>query len=175
MIGRGRGALRLRRKSSFSASCEPVTSSIYLVMKVHLRVIGQPLTSPLLSYLFAGHRTHVRAVSYVGFYPSRFVSFRAAKKTTRQNPTLPHFPFHPLHFTSTIMSTTTVTNVEPIRLQSYPQTREIVEAMPPAQAAIAKQRWNAPDNKWRVFAACVSFFICGMNDGSYGVCSFTMN
>ncbi|PBP26996.1 major facilitator superfamily transporter [Diplocarpon rosae] len=40
---------------------------------------------------------------------------------------------------------------------------------PPARAVHVKQRWNSPGgNRWRVFATFWSFFIIGMNDGSYG-------
>ena len=41
---------------------------------------------------------------------------------------------------------------------------------PPDTAVDALQKWNSPRiNMWRVFAAFFSFFIVGMNDGSYGV------
>lgn len=46
------------------------------------------------------------------------------------------------------------------------------EAVPPLTAVNALQKWNSPGgNMWRVFAAFWSFFVVGMNDGSYGVCS----
>ncbi|CAL3968648.1 unnamed protein product [Diplocarpon coronariae] len=39
----------------------------------------------------------------------------------------------------------------------------------PARAFEVKQKWNSPGgNKWRVFATFWSFFVVGMNDGSYG-------
>jgi hypothetical protein len=44
------------------------------------------------------------------------------------------------------------------------------EAVPPRTAVNALQKWNSPRvNMWRVFAAFWSFFVLGMNDGSYGV------
>jgi hypothetical protein len=42
--------------------------------------------------------------------------------------------------------------------------------LPPCNAVDALQRWNSPMiNIWRVFATFWSFFVLGMNDGSYGV------
>ena len=56
-----------------------------------------------------------------------------------------------------------ITDLEEIRQDSSPSIR----------AVDIKQRWNSPGgNKWRVFATFWSFFVVGMNDGSYGV-SFT--
>jgi hypothetical protein len=44
------------------------------------------------------------------------------------------------------------------------------EATPPSTAIDALQKWNYPRvNMWRVFATFWSFFVVGMNDGSYGV------
>jgi hypothetical protein len=44
------------------------------------------------------------------------------------------------------------------------------QANPPSTAVDALQKWNAPQiNMWRVFATFWSFFVVGMNDGSYGV------
>jgi hypothetical protein len=44
------------------------------------------------------------------------------------------------------------------------------EAIPPLTAVNALQKWNSPGGSmWRVFAAFWSFFVVGMNDGSYGV------
>lgn len=44
------------------------------------------------------------------------------------------------------------------------------EAAPPSTAVEAKKKWNEPSiNMWRVFATFWSFFVTGMNDGSYGV------
>ncbi|PHH89613.1 hypothetical protein CDD83_5655 [Cordyceps sp. RAO-2017] len=44
------------------------------------------------------------------------------------------------------------------------------EAPAPANAVGAKQRWNSPPiNKYRVLSTFWSFFVVGMNDGSYGV------
>lgn len=44
------------------------------------------------------------------------------------------------------------------------------EAVPPSTAVNALQKWNYPRiNMWRVLAAFWSFFVVGMNDGSYGV------
>jgi len=44
------------------------------------------------------------------------------------------------------------------------------EAAPPSTAVEAKQKWNEPAiNRWRVLATFWSFFVTGMNDGSYGV------
>jgi hypothetical protein len=41
---------------------------------------------------------------------------------------------------------------------------------PPEDAFEAKVKWNSPPiNKYRVFATFWSFFVLGMNDGSYGV------
>ena len=43
------------------------------------------------------------------------------------------------------------------------------QAQPPSNAVEALQRWNSPKiNMWRVFATFWSFFMLGMNDGSYG-------
>ena len=45
-----------------------------------------------------------------------------------------------------------------------------VEANPPSNAVDALPKWNSPPiNMWRVFATFWSFFVVGMNDGSYGV------
>lgn len=44
------------------------------------------------------------------------------------------------------------------------------DVLPPQTAVEAKQKWNEPRiNMWRVFSCYFSFFIVGMNDGSYGV------
>jgi hypothetical protein len=44
------------------------------------------------------------------------------------------------------------------------------EAAPPSTAVDAIKKWNQPRiNMWRVFATFWSFFVTGMNDGSYGV------
>ncbi|KAG4414182.1 hypothetical protein IFR04_012669 [Cadophora malorum] len=52
-----------------------------------------------------------------------------------------------------------ITDLEEIRQDSSPSIR----------AVDIKQRWNSPGgNKWRVFATFWSFFVVGMNDGSYG-------
>lgn len=41
---------------------------------------------------------------------------------------------------------------------------------PPEDAFEAKVKWNSPPiNKYRVLATFWSFFVLGMNDGSYGV------
>lgn len=49
------------------------------------------------------------------------------------------------------------------------QTLGISDEQPPSNAVEALQRWNTPRiNMWRVFATFWSFFIVGMNDGSYG-------
>ncbi|KAF8851758.1 MFS transporter-like protein [Acephala macrosclerotiorum] len=43
------------------------------------------------------------------------------------------------------------------------------DAFPPESAVEALQKWNFPKiNMWRVFATFWSFFVVGMNDGSYG-------
>jgi len=84
------------------------------------------------------------------------------------------------------MATYTITEAEPskaMELQFYPPSQVPSErklgisdiedirqlAIPPAQAVEAKQRWKSPNNIKRVFAAFFSFFVFGMNDGSYGV------
>ncbi|KAH9210752.1 major facilitator superfamily domain-containing protein [Leptodontidium sp. 2 PMI_412] len=74
-------------------------------------------------------------------------------------------------------------NSNVIELQSYPPSQtpsdrklgisdleEIrQDSLPPMQAVEVKQRWNSPaGNKWRVFATFWSFFVVGMNDGSFG-------
>lgn len=47
-------------------------------------------------------------------------------------------------------------------------TREA--STPPEDAFEAKEKWNSPPiNKYRVFSTFWSFFVLGMNDGSYGV------
>lgn len=47
-------------------------------------------------------------------------------------------------------------------------TREA--STPPEDAFEAKVKWNSPPiNKYRVFSTFWSFFVLGMNDGSYGV------
>lgn len=47
-------------------------------------------------------------------------------------------------------------------------TREA--STPPDDAFEAKVKWNSPPiNKYRVFSTFWSFFVLGMNDGSYGV------
>ena len=44
------------------------------------------------------------------------------------------------------------------------------DVAPPDTAVDVLQKWNSPQiNMWRVFATFFSFFILGMNDGSYGV------
>ncbi|TVY83691.1 Bypass of stop codon protein [Lachnellula suecica] len=44
------------------------------------------------------------------------------------------------------------------------------EAVPPSNAVEARPKWNSPAiNMWRVFATFWSFFVIGMNDGSYGL------
>jgi hypothetical protein len=44
------------------------------------------------------------------------------------------------------------------------------DVLPSHMAVEAKQKWNEPRiNMWRVFSCYFSFFIVGMNDGSYGV------
>lgn len=49
------------------------------------------------------------------------------------------------------------------------QTLQISDEKPPSHAVEALQRWNTPSiNMWRVFATFWSFFVLGMNDGSYG-------
>lgn len=88
------------------------------------------------------------------------------------------------------MATLTMTQAEPgtasngIELQSYPPSHTPSErklgisdleeirqdSVPSARAVEVKQRWNSPkSNMWRVFATFWSFFVVGMNDGSYGV------
>ena len=44
------------------------------------------------------------------------------------------------------------------------------DVVPPDSAVEARQIWNSSRiNIWRVFSTFFSFFIVGMNDGSYGV------
>jgi hypothetical protein len=44
------------------------------------------------------------------------------------------------------------------------------DVAPPDTAVDALQKWNSPRiNMWRVSATFFSFFVFGMNDGSYGV------
>lgn len=46
----------------------------------------------------------------------------------------------------------------------------VADAVPLRGAVAALQRWNHPQvNAWRTFATFWSFFVVGMNDGSYGV------
>ncbi|TVY26956.1 Bypass of stop codon protein [Lachnellula hyalina] len=52
-------------------------------------------------------------------------------------------------------------------LENLENTRD--EETPPSTAVEARQKWNSPRiNMWRVFATFWSFFVMGMNDGSYG-------
>lgn len=49
------------------------------------------------------------------------------------------------------------------------QPLEILDDQPPSNAVEALQRWNTPRiNMWRVLATFWSFFVVGLNDGSYG-------
>lgn len=53
-------------------------------------------------------------------------------------------------------------------LDNFENARD--EVTPPSTAVEARQKWNSPRiNMWRVFATFWSFFVMGMNDGSYGV------
>ncbi|KAK2626010.1 hypothetical protein QTJ16_004272 [Diplocarpon rosae] len=60
--------------------------------------------------------------------------------------------------------------ISPERKPRTPNLEDTSDNMnTPARAIDIKQRWNSPEgNKWRVFATFWSFFIIGMNDGSYG-------
>ncbi|KAH8821863.1 major facilitator superfamily domain-containing protein [Xylogone sp. PMI_703] len=43
------------------------------------------------------------------------------------------------------------------------------DSVPSSEVAVALQRWNSPPiNRYRVFSTFWSFFVLGMNDGSYG-------
>lgn len=47
---------------------------------------------------------------------------------------------------------------------------------PPDDAFEAKVKWNSPPiNKYRVLTTFWSFFVLGMNDGSYGVSTADLN
>ncbi|KAK6599262.1 hypothetical protein H4I96_08466 [Botrytis cinerea] len=73
------------------------------------------------------------------------------------------------------MATTTLTEVE---LQAFPNTSSPCESdpedirqdtTPPTNAVEVLQKWNyPPKNVYRVGASFWSFFLMGMNDGSYG-------
>jgi ABC-type multidrug transport system permease subunit len=84
------------------------------------------------------------------------------------------------------MATYTITQAEPsssgFELQSFPasNSQKKIEvgdvgdvrghASPPSNAVEALQMWHSPRiNMFRVFATFWSFFVVGMNDGSYGV------
>jgi hypothetical protein len=80
----------------------------------------------------------------------------------------------------------TITQAEPsssgFELQSFPapenqnkiQARDVEDVRgdvaPPSNAVEALQTWHSPRvNMFRVFATFWSFFVVGMNDGSFGV------
>jgi hypothetical protein len=81
------------------------------------------------------------------------------------------------------MATHTIIQVEPsssdFELHSFPsenpsekkiEDTDHQDVTPPRTAAEVLQRWNSPRiNMLRVFATFWSFFVTGMNDGSYGV------
>jgi hypothetical protein len=88
-----------------------------------------------------------------------------------------HFVFFPL--VSNIMATQTDPSSSSFELQSLPVENLVYkraeeagdfEETPPSSAVEVLQKWNSPRiNMLRVFATFWSFFVTGMNDGSYGV------
>jgi hypothetical protein len=82
-----------------------------------------------------------------------------------------------------IMATHTITQADPsssvFELHTLPTSNspeqktnpvDLQDATPPNTAVEVQQKWNSPRiNMLRVFATFWSFFVVGMNDGSYGV------
>jgi hypothetical protein len=82
-----------------------------------------------------------------------------------------------------IMATHTITQADPsssvFELHTLPTSNppeqktnpiDLQDVTPPNTAVEVLQKWNSPRiNMLRVFATFWSFFVVGMNDGSYGV------